>query len=158
MIDLGLKYLKPVSSKIEDNYLIIEVEPINTELPECPYCNEKINIKKYGHSRVRYFRDIPRNNRFVKLALRKQNYKCKNCNKLFPENIPDLFNKNFTVRFKKYIIDKIIENEYFTPKRFALSNVKLAESLGVHEKTIRRFKKEVDEIFLKPYIEKEKVI
>ena len=137
---LGLKELEFVRIEEEtEEMILIEVKPVGDEnVSNCPSCNST-NLKKQGSARMRRFKDLPIRDKYVKIGWNRQNYKCKDCLIIFTKDVSDIHNKNMTTRMKERTMELIKISQTYD-----ISNYEIAEAVGLNEKSIRRFKKELE--------------
>src|SRR5699024_9092864 len=103
----------------------------------CSKCSTVANLYKHGKKQQLFF-DLPMPVKRVGIYVKRQRYKCRECNKTFLEYLPDMdVNRSVTIRLINWIQETSLEKTF--------TNV--AEEIGVDEKTIRNiFNDFVDEL------------
>jgi transposase len=93
----------------------------------CPLCIQNHNVQKYG-SKKQVFVDLPMDGKHVNIVIKRQRYRCGDCQKSFYEKISIMdTRRNMTTRLIKYI-------QAECPIRTFVS---LSQESGVSDKTIR---------------------
>ncbi len=104
---LGLTELRPVSEPREalksdgSRYLVVEVVTVLTPTI-CPVCGGSV-LHKHGVRQQEYI-DAPHYGEPATLLVHRKRWRCKNCNKLFPDPLPDIDEKRrATHRLIQYV-------------------------------------------------------
>jgi len=125
MNTLGLNYLKPITSCVEDFYLKIEVQG-TVEPTQCPHCASS-HLRKHGTSYQR-FMDTPAQGMPSILVMNRRRFMCAACGKTFAEPLPDIDERrSMTSRLVRFIEKECLK------KTFAL----VGREIAVDEKTIK---------------------
>lgn len=120
------------------NYMILDMEEseddyrflVETTTPppsHCFKCGTVSNLYKHGKKQQLFF-DLPMHVKRVGLFIKRQRYKCLECNETFFETLPDMdVNRSVTVRLKDWIQEASLAKTFTS----------VAEDIGVDEKTVR---------------------
>jgi transposase len=94
----------------------------------CPHCGCVANLYKHGN-REHICMDLPIHGKRVGLLIKRQRYKCRECNKTFWERIDHTIDekRNCTKRLLSYIEKQSLKRTF----------VSISEEVGMDEKTIR---------------------
>ena len=124
---LNLSNLKAVDMKeFDDDYRFL-VESTAPPPSHCPKCGTIPNLYKHGKKEQLFF-DLPMHAKRVGLIIKRQRYKCRECNETFFENLPDMdVNRSVTNRLIDWIQEASLEKTFTS----------VAEEIGVDEKTVR---------------------
>jgi hypothetical protein len=128
-------HLEVINVLKDDEALEIELKELPKEVMCCPKCSSKA-IKSIGLSRLRRFKDITEDHKLATLRVSKVNYKCLDCESIFNQENDLFYNKNLTTRMKSVVM-------YYV-KNTNLNNCEIGRQLGFDEKSIRRFRKELE--------------
>lgn len=129
-------HLEVINVTEDDNRLEIELKELPKEVKCCPKCSS-IAIKNIGLSRLRRFKDITEDHKLAVLRVSKVNYKCCDCGSIFNQENNLFYNKNLTTRMKSVVM-------YYV-QNTNLNNCEIGRQLGFDEKSIRRFRKELQQ-------------
>lgn len=121
--------------KDDDETLEIELKELPKEITCCPKCNSTAT-KNIGLSRLRRFKDITEDHKLAVLRVSKVNYRCLDCGSIFNQENDLFYNKNLTTRMKSVVM--------YCVKNTNLNNCEIGRHLGFDEKSIRRFRKELE--------------
>ncbi|HHT7202321.1 ISL3 family transposase [Bacillus cereus group sp. TH204-1LC] len=113
---------------------------VETTLPPpsyCPKCGTVANLYKHGKKEQLFF-DLPMHAKRVGIFVKRQRYKCNECEATFFENLPDIDEgRSVTNRLINWIQEASLEKTFTS----------VAEEIGVDEKTVRNiFNDYVDEL------------
>src|SRR5690625_514799 len=124
---LNLSTLKVVDMKeFEDDYRFL-VESTASPPAHCPKCGTIPNLYKHGKKQQLFF-DLPMHAKRVGLFIKRQRYKCRECNETFFENLPDMdVNRSVTNRLLDWIQVASLEKTFTS----------VAYDIGIDEKTVR---------------------
>ncbi|MEK4356305.1 transposase [Paenibacillus sp. FSL M7-1455] len=94
----------------------------------CPHCGCVANLYKHS-SREQICMDLPIRGKRVGLCIKRQRYRCRECNQTFWERIDDIIDdkRNCTKRLLAYIEKQSLKRTF----------VSISEEVGMDEKTIR---------------------
>lgn len=130
---LNLQSLKQTNVQENDDAIIISA----TEAPSsisCTHCGglhyQKFGIKEY------LFKDRPIDDKQVQILLKRQRYRCKDCNSTFFAYISDL-------NSKRNCTNRLIE--YIKQQSLSQTHVHIARSVGIDEKTVRNILRDYSE-------------
>ncbi len=120
----NLKILDMTES--EDDYRFL-VEMASPPPSHCPKCGTIPNLYKHGKKDQLFF-DLPMHAKRVGIFVKRQRYKCRECNETFFEELPAMDeSRSVTKRLMEWI-EKTSLKQTFTS---------IAEEIGVDEKTVR---------------------
>lgn len=124
---LNLKNFKIIDiSESEDDYRFL-VEVASPPPSYCPKCGTVANLYKHGKKQQLFF-DLPMHAKRVGIFVKRQRYKCRECNETFFEYLPDMdANRSVTNRLKDWIQEASLEKTFTS----------VADDIGVDEKTVR---------------------
>ena len=74
--------------EFDDDYRFL-VESTTPPPSHCPKCGTIPNLYKHGKKEQLFF-DLPMHAKRVGLIIKRQRYKCRECNETFFENLPDM--------------------------------------------------------------------
>ncbi|MDN6166101.1 MAG: ISL3 family transposase [Tetragenococcus koreensis] len=124
---LNLPDLKVMDmEEFDDDYRFL-VE--TTALPPlyCPKCGTVANLYKHGKKQQLFF-DLPMHAKRVGIYVKRQRYKCRECDETFFENLPDMdVSRSVTKRLIDWIQEASLDKTFTS----------VAEEIGVDEKTVR---------------------
>ncbi|MDQ0255562.1 transposase [Evansella vedderi] len=110
----------------EDDYRFL-VETTSPPPSYCPKCGTVPNLYKHGKKNQLFF-DLPMHAKRVGILIKRQRYKCRECNETFFEMLPYMDDsRSVTKRLIKWIEQTSLKKPF--------TNV--AEDIGVNEKTVR---------------------
>lgn len=93
----------------------------------CSKCGTVANLHKHGRKQQLFF-DLPMHAKRVGIYVKRQRYKCRECNETFFENLPDMdANRSVTNRLKDWIQEASLGKTFTS----------VADDIGVDEKTVR---------------------
>src|SRR5690625_3641464 len=93
----------------------------------CPKCGTVANLHKHGKKQQLFF-DLPMHAKRVGIYVKRQRYKCRECNETFFETLPDMdVNRSVTNRLIGWIQEASLEKTFTS----------VADDIGVDEKTVR---------------------
>jgi transposase len=122
---LNLPYYRALEVRENDyDYLIIA----QTTIPprSCPTC-QSLDFRRHG-TREPIFMDVPIHGKRAGVQVIRQRYRCKSCNGVFIDPIPDMDESRLmTRRLVRYIQDESLKRTFTS----------IAEDVGVDESTIR---------------------
>lgn len=114
----------------------------------CPHCGVVGELNRVG-TRRRVFRDVPRGDARVGIAVNHQRYICKACGKVSTDTLPEMDTKrNMSLRLLAYIERRMLADRF----------THVADEVGLDEKTIRivfhdwRHRQEADHRVLAPRV------
>lgn len=124
---LNLSNLKVVDMKeFDDDYRFL-VESTAPPPSHCPKCGIIPNLYKHGKKEQLFF-DLPMHAKRVGLIIKRQRYKCRECNETFFENLPDMdVSRSVTNRLINWIQEASLDKTFTS----------VAEEIGIDEKTVR---------------------
>lgn len=124
---LNLSNLKAVDMKeFDDDYRFL-VESTAPPPSYCPKCGTIPNLYKHGKKEQLFF-DLPMHAKRVGLIIKRQRYKCRECNETFFENLPDMdVSRSVTNRLINWIQEANLDKTFTS----------VAEEIGIDEKTVR---------------------
>ena len=124
---LNLKNFKIIDIReSEDDYRFL-VEVASPPPSYCPKCGTVANLYKHGKKQQLFF-DLPMHAKRVGIFVKRQRYKCRECNETFFEYLPDMdANRSVTNRLKDWIQEASLEKTFTS----------VADDIGVDEKTVR---------------------
>lgn len=124
---LNLSRLKIYGILESEHDLQIQVE-ITSPPSSCPHCGCVANLYKHS-SREQICMDLPIRGKRVGLCVRRQRYRCRECNQTFWERIDDIIDdkRNCTKRLLAYIEKQSLKRTF----------VSISQEVGMDEKTIR---------------------
>lgn len=94
MINLpNLKILDMKESEYDYRFLVESTTPSPSH---CPKCGAIPNLYKYGKKEQLFF-DLPMHTKRVGLIIKRQRYKCRECNETFFEDLPDMDVKSICI-------------------------------------------------------------
>ncbi|WP_382352126.1 helix-turn-helix domain-containing protein [Lederbergia graminis] len=103
---------------------------VETALPpptHCSKCGTIANLNKHGKKKQLFF-DLSMHAKRVGFYVKRQRYKCRECNEAFFENLPDMdVNRSVTNRLIDWIQEASLEKTFTS----------VADDIGVDEKTVR---------------------
>lgn len=103
------------------------VESINSQPTYCPKCGSVPNFYKHG-KREQLFFDLPMHAKRVGLIIKRQRYRCRECEETFFEDLPDVdASRSVTNRLIEWIQQASLEKTFTS----------VAYDIGVDEKTVR---------------------
>src|SRR5690625_2221021 len=126
----------------EDDYRLL-VETISSLPSHCPKCGTVANLYKHGKKKQLFFDDLPMHAKRVGIYIKRQRYKCRECNETFFETLSDMdVNRSVTNRlidwiqqaslektvrniFNDYVAELEAQTEFRTPKWLGLDEVHL---------------------------------
>lgn len=110
---LNLSRLKIYGILESEHDLQIQVE-ITSPPSSCPHCGCVANLYKHS-SREQICMDLPARGKRVGLCIRRQRYRCRECNQTFWERIDDIIDdkRNCTKRLLAYIEKQSLKREIF---------------------------------------------
>jgi len=109
-----------------DDYRFL-VETTSSPPSYCPKCGAIANLYKHGHKQQLFF-DLPMHAKRVGIYVKRQRYKCKECNETFFESLTDMdVNRSVTNRLINWIQQASLEKTFTS----------VAYDIGVDEKTVR---------------------
>jgi len=124
---LNLPNLEVLDMKESENDYRFLVECINSKPSYCPKCGSVPNFYKHGKKKQLFF-DLPMHAKRVGIYVKRQRYKCRDCNETFFENLPDMdVNRSVTNRLIDWIQEASLEKTFTS----------VADDIGVDEKTVR---------------------
>ncbi|KPD09279.1 transposase [Aneurinibacillus migulanus] len=110
----------------ENDYRFL-VESINSHPSYCPKSGAVPNFYKHGKKEQLFF-DLPMHAKRVGIYVKRQRYKCRECNETFFENLPDMdVNRSVTNRLIDWTQEASLEKTFTS----------VADDIGVDEKTVR---------------------
>nr|WP_311079555.1 ISL3 family transposase [Paenibacillus polymyxa] len=94
----------------------------------CPHCGCIANLYKHD-SREQVYMDLPIHGKRVGLLIKRQRYRCRDCNRIFWEHLDHTIDekRNCTKRLLSYIEKQSLKRTF----------VSISKDVGLHEKTIR---------------------
>ncbi len=93
----------------------------------CPKCGAVPNLYKHGKKEQLFF-DLPMHAKRVGLIIKRQRYKCRECDETFFEDLPDMdISRSVTKRLIHWIQEASLDKTFTS----------VAEEIGVDEKTVR---------------------
>lgn len=124
---LNLKNFKIIDIReSEDDYRFL-VEVASPPPSYCPKCGTVASLYKHGKKQQLFF-DLPMHAKRVGIFVKRQRYKCRECNETFFEYLPDMdANRSVTNRLKDWIQEASLEKTFTS----------VADDIGVDEKTVR---------------------
>ncbi len=125
---LNLPNLKTVSVVETHDAFHITAEPTST-VPCCIKCGtiREHNLKRFG-TKEQVYMDTPIRGKRVAIHIKRQRYRCIDCNQTFYEPLHDMHDNHFaTVRFVEYIEQEVLRNTFTS----------VATNVGVDEKLVR---------------------
>lgn len=109
-----------------DDYRFL-VETISPSPSHCPKCGTVPKLYRHGKKEQLFF-DLPIHAKRVGIYVKRQRYKCRECNETFFEELPDIDeNRSVTIRLNKWIKQASLKKTFTS----------VAEEIGVDEKTVR---------------------
>ncbi len=124
---LNLPNLEILDMQESENDYRFLVEYINSKPSYCPKCGSVPNFYKHGKKEQLFF-DLPMHAKRVGIYVKRQRYKCRECNETFFENLPDMdVNRSVTNRLIDWIQEASLEKTFTS----------VADDIGVDEKTVR---------------------
>ena len=124
---LNLPNLEILDMQERENDYRFLVEYINSKPSYCPKCGSVPNFYKHGKKEQLFF-DLPMHAKRVGIYVKRQRYKCRECNETFFENLPDMdVNRSVTNRLIDWIQEASLEKTFTS----------VADDIGVDEKTVR---------------------
>lgn len=109
-----------------DDYRFL-VQPTISPPSHCHKCGTVSNLYKHGKKQQLFF-DLPMHAKRVGLFIKRQRYKCRECNETFFENLPDMdVNRSVTNRLLDWIQVASLEKTFTS----------VAYDIGIDEKTVR---------------------
>jgi len=103
------------------------VESILPSPSYCPKCGTVANLYKHGKKKQLFF-DLPMHAKRVSIYIKRQRYKCRECNETFFETLPDMdVNRSVTNRLIDWIQEASLKKTF----------ISVADDIGVDEKTVR---------------------
>lgn len=110
----------------EDDYRFL-VETKSPPPSHCPKCETEPNLYKHGKKQQLFF-DLPMHAKRVGIYIKRQRYKCRECNETFFETLPDMdVSRSVTNRLMDWIQKANLEKTFTS----------VADDIGVDEKTVR---------------------
>ena len=110
----------------EDDYRFL-VETTSSSPSHCPKCGTVANLYKHGKKKQLFY-DLPMHAKRVGIYVKRQRYKCRECNETFFEGLPDMDDyRSVTNRLKNWIQEASLERTFTS----------VADEIGVDEKTVR---------------------
>ena len=109
----------------EDDYRFL----VETSIPPtyCPKCGTVSNLYKHGKKDQLFF-DLPMHAKRVGIFVKRQRYKCRECNETFFEDLSDMDeSRSVTKRLIKWIEQSSLKKTFTS----------IAEEIGINEKTVR---------------------
>jgi len=124
---LNLKNFKIIEIReSKDDYRFL-VEVASPPPSYCPKCGTVANLYKHGKKQQLFF-DLPMHAKRIGIFVKRQRYKCRECNETFFEYLPDMdANRSVTNRLKDWIQEASLEKTFTS----------VADDIGVDEKTVR---------------------
>src|SRR5690625_1157655 len=124
---LNLPNLEVLDMKESENDYRFLVECINSKPSYCPKCGSVPNFYKHGKKKQLFF-DLPMHAKRVGIYVKRQRYKCRDCNETFFENLPYMdVNRSVTNRLIDWIQEANLGKTFTS----------VADDIGVDEKTVR---------------------
>ncbi|MFS0560644.1 ISL3 family transposase [Terribacillus sp. 179-K 1B1 HS] len=124
---LNLSNLKIIDMNESINDYRFLVETTSNSPSSCPKCGTIANLYKHGKKNQLFF-DLPMHAKRVGIYVKRQRYKCRECNGTFFENLPEMDdNRSVTNRLMDWIKEASLEKTFTS----------VAEEIGVDEKTVR---------------------
>lgn len=124
---INLPNLKILDMKESENDYRFLVESTTSSPSHCPKCGAIPNLYKHGKKEQPFF-DLPMHTKRVGLIIKRQRYKCRECNETFFEDLPDMdVKRSVTNRLLIWIQETILEKTFTS----------VADEIGVDEKTVR---------------------
>ncbi|MFB5676141.1 ISL3 family transposase [Paenibacillus terreus] len=114
---------------IDENEFDFLIQVMANSLPlTCPHCGCAANLYKHD-SREQICMDLPIHGKRVELLIKRQRYRCRDCNRTFWEHLHHTIDekRNCTKRLLCYIEKQSLKRTF----------VSISEEVGLHEKTIR---------------------
>ncbi|MFM9281190.1 ISL3 family transposase [Paenibacillus jiagnxiensis] len=114
---------------IYENEFDFLIQVMANSLPlTCPHCGCVANLYKHD-SREQICMDLPIHGKRVELLIKRQRYRCRDCNRTFWEHLNHTIDekRNCTKRLLCYIEKQSLKRTF----------VSISEEVGLHEKTIR---------------------
>ncbi|AJE49794.1 transposase [Paenibacillus jamilae] len=114
---------------ISENEFDFLIQVVTNSPPlACPHCGCIANLYKHD-SREQIYMDLPIHGKRVGLLLKRQRYRCRDCNRTFWEHLDHTIDekRNCTKRLLSYIEKQSLKRTF----------VSISEDVGLHEKTIR---------------------
>lgn len=125
---LNLPNLEILDMKESENDYRFLVESINSHPLYCPKCGSVPNFYKHGKKEQLFF-DLPMHTKRVGIYVKRQRYKCRECNEKFFEYLPDMdVNRSVINRLLDWIQEASLEKTFTS----------VADDIGVDEKTVRK--------------------
>ncbi len=124
---LNLSFFKILGIMENDYDFQIQVETNSPPLA-CPHCGYETNLYKHGN-REQLSMDLPIHGKRVGLLIKRQRYRCRDCNQTFWERLEHTIDekRNCTKRLLSYIEKQTLKRTF----------VSISEDVGLNEKTIR---------------------
>ncbi|MEI3599571.1 MULTISPECIES: ISL3 family transposase [unclassified Oceanobacillus] len=124
---LNLKNFNIIDMKeSEDDYRFL-VETAISPPSYCLKCGTVANLYKHGKKQQLFF-DLPMHAKRVGIFVKRQRYKCRECNETFFESLPDMdISRSVTNRLIYWIQEESLEKTFTS----------VADDIGVDEKTVR---------------------
>ncbi len=124
---LNLPSLKIIDMHESESDYRFLVEAALPPLTYCPKCGTIANLYKHGKKKQLFF-DLPMHAKRVGIYVKRQRYKCRECNETFFENLPDMdVNRSVTNRLIDWIQEASLEKTFTS----------VADDIGIDEKTVR---------------------
>lgn len=112
--------------EFEDDYRFL-VESISPPPSHCPKCGTVPNLYKHGTKEQLFF-DLPMHAKRVGLTIKRQRYKCRECEGTFFEELPNIDeSRSVTIRLIDWIQQASLEKTFTS----------VSDDIGVDEKTVR---------------------
>ncbi len=125
-MSLDLAEYKLIKKDEKEHDIIFHLSTI-VKPTDCKFCFQS-SIRKY-RKRNQFYLDIPSRGKRVGLQIEVQSYLCKECNKSFIEDLPEISKKrSMTIRLLNYIEEESLKRPF----------THLAEEIGCTEGTIRK--------------------
>src|SRR5690625_4331908 len=124
---LNLKNFKIIEIReSKDDYRFL-VEVASPPPSYCPKCGTVANLYKHGKKDQLFF-DLPMHAKRVGIFVKRQRYKCRECNETFFEDLSDMDeSRSVTKRLIKWIEQSSLKKTFTS----------IAEEIGINEKTVR---------------------
>lgn len=120
----NFKILDMTESEYDYRFL---VESTTLSPSHCPKCGTVANLHKHGKKQQLFF-DLPMHAKRVGIYVKRQRYKCRECNETFFENLPDMdVSRSVTNRLRGWIQEASLQKPFTS----------VADDIGVDEKTVR---------------------
>ncbi|MFC6452342.1 transposase family protein [Paenibacillus vulneris] len=124
---LNLSKFNILGIKENEFYILIQVVANSPPLT-CPHCGSIANLYKHD-SREQICMDLPIQGKHVGLLIKRQRYRCRDCNRTFWEHL------NHTIDEKRSCTKRLLS--YIVKQSLKRTFVSISEEVGLHEKTIR---------------------